>query len=85
MSFNKKASPNKWEFGFWGLTIEKWYEQGLPQKNYPHIPLNIINTTSSLYTPTITHEWRKERNLFEKIYKQQDRKIEYNISYSNYS
>ena len=75
MSFNKKIPPNKWEFGFWGSTIEKWYEQGLPQKNYPHIPLNIINTTSSLYTPTITHEWKKERNLFEKIYKQQDRKI----------
>jgi len=75
MRFKKNVPPNKWEFGFWGSTIERWYEEGLPLKNYPHIPLNIINTTASLYTPTITHEWEKSKNLFEKIYRETDRKI----------
>ncbi|MBN1298560.1 MAG: hypothetical protein JW997_02620 [Actinobacteria bacterium] len=76
MAFNKKTSPNKWEFGFWGQTIENWYQQGLPKKNYPHIPVSIVNTTASLYTPTITHEWQKKKNLFEKIYQQQDRPVQ---------
>lgn len=28
----------KWEFGYWGKTIENWYEEGLPRKNYPSLP-----------------------------------------------
>ena len=68
MNFNSKVRPNKWEFGFWWGTIERWYKEGLPLKKYPRIPTQIINTTASLYTPAITHEWRKNRNIFEKNY-----------------
>ena len=75
MSFNPHAGANKWEFGFWGGTIERWYMEGLPKVNYPRIPTIIINTTSSLYTTVWTHDWKKERNLFEKIYKEPEREI----------
>ena len=75
MKFNRKASANKWEFGIWGKTIERWYGEGLPKRNYPKIPTTIINTTSSLYTTIWTYKWRKERNLFEKVYNQPDSEI----------
>jgi len=75
MKFNKKASPNKWEFGIWGATMERWYEEGLPKNHYPRIPVNIINTTASLYTVIWTHSWRNDRTIFEKIYNEPDREI----------
>ena len=75
MRFNKKAPPNKWEFGVWGATVERWYLEGLPLKNYPKIPATTINTTTSLYTAVWTNEWRKTRTEFEKIYGQPERKI----------
>jgi uroporphyrinogen decarboxylase len=75
MSFNTEAIANKWEFGIWGATIERWYREGLPKKKYPRIPINIINTTTSLYTPIWTHQWRKNKTLFEKIYKEPEREI----------
>lgn len=64
----KKIETVKWEFGFWGATIDRWYEEGLPKKKYPRIPSNVINTTSSLYTAVWIQEWNKNKNLFEKIY-----------------
>jgi len=75
MSFNKKVSPNKWEFGVWGATLERWYKEGLIKRNYPRIPTNLINTTSSLYTAVWTNEWRKTRTSFEKIYNEPEREI----------
>ena len=50
-SFNKAAVPPKWEFGYWGDTINHWYEEGLPKKNPPRIPKTITTPTASLYTP----------------------------------
>ncbi len=50
-NFNTTVSPPKWEFGYWGETVEHWYEEGLPKKNYPKIPNNISTPTSSLYNP----------------------------------
>jgi hypothetical protein len=44
MAFDKKISPNKWEFGYWGDTIERWHKEGLPLEQYPIVPVNIINT-----------------------------------------
>jgi len=72
MRFNPKVSVNKWEFGIWGATIERWYKEGLPQKKYPRIPTNIINTTASLYTAIWTNEWRKQKTVFEKIYRESE-------------
>lgn len=76
MDFNNKVSPNKWEFGYWGATVKAWYKEGLPMNNYPKIPTKIINTTTSLYTAVWTHEWKKEKNYFEKIFEESERKIE---------
>ena len=75
MRFNKKVGPNKWEFGIWGATIERWYSEGLNKKNYPKIPTNIINTTASLYTAIWTRTWQKSRTLFEKIYNEPDTEV----------
>ena len=35
MSFNPNVHSLKWEFGYWGETIENWYRSGLPMKKYP--------------------------------------------------
>jgi len=28
----------KWEFGYWGATVDNWYAEGLPLKKYPRLP-----------------------------------------------
>ena len=75
MDFNPKAAANKWEFGIWGATIERWYREGLPKKKYPRIPTNTANTTTSLYTPVWINEWQKGKTLFEKIYNEPEREV----------
>ncbi len=37
----------KWEFGWWGKTVNDWYKQGLPKNNWAPIPDKIVRTTSS--------------------------------------
>lgn len=44
----------KWEFGYWGQTINNWYDEGLPRKEYPTIPAEITTPTSTLYTKAWT-------------------------------
>ncbi|MFC1574313.1 uroporphyrinogen decarboxylase family protein [Candidatus Latescibacterota bacterium] len=51
MRFNKKVSAPKWEFGYWGQTIDNWYGEGLPKHRYPEIPTEISTPSSSLYVP----------------------------------
>jgi hypothetical protein len=46
--FNPAAAALKWEFGYWGETIKKWYAQGLPQRHYPALPTE-IRTPASYY------------------------------------
>ncbi|MFA5816403.1 MAG: uroporphyrinogen decarboxylase family protein [Bacteroidales bacterium] len=54
MSFNTSIHSLKWEFGYWGETMNNWYDQGLPKKNYP-VPDTVITTpTASLYTTAWT-------------------------------
>ncbi len=50
-NFNREVTPPKWEFGYWGDTINNWYEEGLVKKAPPKIPQKISTPTSSLYTP----------------------------------
>lgn len=76
MNFTKKVSPNKWEFGYWGATVKRWYRKGLPEKQYPKIPTKIINTTTSLYTAAWTSEWIKEKSYYERIFFESEKKIE---------
>ena len=50
-NFNTGVAAPKWEFGYWGRTIENWYEEGLPCHNYPKLQHDITTPTSSLYMP----------------------------------
>ncbi len=49
MQFNKKSPPLKWEFGYWGETVDRWYEEGLPKNSYPRLPNRVISPTSPLF------------------------------------
>jgi len=51
LNFNPRVTPPKWEFGYWGDTINNWYEEGLPRREFPRIPINITTPTASLYNP----------------------------------
>jgi len=74
--FNKSIPTVKWEFGYWGGAVKRWYKEGLPMKNYPTIPTNIINTTSSLYTKVWNHFLFKNKNMFEAVYEQPENKLD---------
>jgi len=50
MDFNTTVKPLKWEFGFWGETLNKWYGQGLSRSSYPQIETTVSTPTSTLYT-----------------------------------
>ncbi|RIH65015.1 hypothetical protein D1164_10525 [Mariniphaga sediminis] len=54
MNFNPNAHSLKWEFGYWGETIENWHKQGLPKKNHPVLSKKTTTPTSSLYIPAWT-------------------------------
>lgn len=51
MNFEKGIPAPSWEFGYWGKTVDTWYDEGLPKENYPAIPAEITTPTASLYTP----------------------------------
>jgi hypothetical protein len=50
-NFETRVSVPKWEFGYWGETVDNWYSEGLFKKQYPNIPKNISTPTASLYNP----------------------------------
>ena len=76
MSFNPNVRACKWEFGYWGGTVNRWYQEGLPEKNYPAIATKIATIHSTVFTTAWSHEWRKNKNLFELTYGERQRKIE---------
>ena len=41
----------KWEFGYWGETVDNWYAEGLPKRNYPMVSRSLTTPTASLYAP----------------------------------
>ena len=49
-NFNVKVPSLKWEFGYWGETLNNWYKQGLPKRNYAQIPTEYTSPSSSIYT-----------------------------------
>jgi len=49
LNFNTDVAPPKWEFGYWGDTINNWYSEGLEKKRPPRIPKFISTPTASLY------------------------------------
>lgn len=44
----------KWEFGYWGATINNWYRSGLPKVNPVKMMEKAVTPTSGLYLPS----WR---------------------------
>ena len=48
VNFKNNVSPPKWEFGYWGCLVDKWYEEGLPKKEYPHVPKRITTPSASI-------------------------------------
>ncbi|HNW08241.1 MAG TPA: uroporphyrinogen decarboxylase family protein [Verrucomicrobiota bacterium] len=50
MNFNPSVRSLKWEFGYWGETINNWYAQGLPRQHYPEVETRITTPTSTLYS-----------------------------------
>lgn len=53
-NFNTKVQPMKWEFGYWGGTLNQWYKNGLPRYNFAPIPDKITSISSSVYTKSWT-------------------------------
>jgi len=58
MNFSHSVHSLKWEFGYWGETIDNWYKAGLPKINYPVLDPVITTPTSSLYSAAWTHDKR---------------------------
>lgn len=56
LNFNTNIRSIKWEFGYWGKTINNWYNQGLAKKNPATIPSEFTSPTASLYTKAWTCE-----------------------------
>ena len=56
MTFNKGVRAPKWEFGYWGATVKRWYTEGMPRVR-PALPDPSITTpTSSLYSAAWTSQ-----------------------------
>jgi uroporphyrinogen-III decarboxylase len=49
MNFNPKVRTLKWEYAYWGGTLDRWYSEGLPKKYFVQLPEKITSPTSSLY------------------------------------
>lgn len=47
---NPNVASLKWEFGYWGETLNNWYKQGLPRNNWAPIPSEITSVNSSIYS-----------------------------------
>ena len=33
MNFNTAAGSLRWEFGYWGATLDRWYAEGLEKRD----------------------------------------------------
>jgi len=51
LAFEPGVHSLKWEFGYWGETVDNWYAQGLPKTNYPTVGGSTTTPTASLYAP----------------------------------
>ncbi len=53
---NPNVRSLKWEFGYWGETLNNWYRQGLPRTHWASVPEEITTVNSSIYTYAWTCE-----------------------------
>jgi len=56
--FDASAAIPRWEFGYWGETIDRWYDEGMPKNHYPAVPKKVTTPSSSLYIPA----WKSIRS-----------------------
>jgi hypothetical protein len=49
MNFNAAVPAMKWEFGLWGETLDRWYDEGLPKIDPAVLSSEVATPTSSLY------------------------------------
>ena len=49
MRFHPGVRPPKWEYAFWGETLNRWYAEGLPKTQFVRMPGPITTPTASLY------------------------------------
>jgi hypothetical protein len=49
MRFNTNVQPLKWEYAYWGETLNRWYREGLPKKKFVSYSDKITTPTASLY------------------------------------
>lgn len=47
---NSGVPALKWEFGYWGQSLNNWYREGLPKKNFAPVPTQYSDISNSLYT-----------------------------------
>jgi len=50
LNFSSDKATMKWEFGYWGETINKWYKEGLKENERPQLSDEITTPTASLYS-----------------------------------
>lgn len=57
----------KWEFGYWGGTLNRWYKQGLPKNNYVLTPAEYTTPHASVntYGFTCKNKYLKGDEYFE--------------------
>ena len=51
MKFNTGVHSIKWEFGYWGEVVDRWYAEGAAQTTLSAHFVRICTPTSELYTP----------------------------------
>jgi uroporphyrinogen decarboxylase len=51
LAFEPGVHSLKWEFGYWGETVDNWYAEGLPKLAYPTVEGVTTTPTASLYAP----------------------------------
>ena len=49
MAFNTSVRTLKYEYAYWGETLNRWYSEGLPRNHFIELPKEIVTPTSSLY------------------------------------
>jgi uroporphyrinogen decarboxylase len=62
MDFDTSVRPPKWEYAYWGETLNRWYREGLPKTYFVALPGTVTTPTASLYAAA----YGKQKTLLEK-------------------
>ncbi len=62
MDFRTGVRPLKWEYAYWGETLNRWYREGLPKTHFVQLPDAITTPTASLYATA----YGKQKELLQR-------------------